>query len=251
MPVVLRTLATLFVLVCVTAAGPAAAQPFAEDIARFEARDRTAPPDAGAVLFVGSSSIRLWRTLDRDLAPLPVINRGFGGATLADVIRYADRIVLPYRPAAVVLYAGENDLARGASPAEVTERVDTLVTEVRATLDVPVVFLSIKTAPARQRLSAAIDETNRRIAELAAATPDLRFLDVAAALTRNDGTLRTDHFAADSLHLSATGYDRWTAVVRPVLADLLTPAPAIPPAAVPAPEQPATGSHSWSDRSAR
>ena len=218
----MRTLTALLVLVCVAASPAAAQQRFAEDIARFEARDREAPPEAGSVLFVGSSSIRLWSTLDRDLAPLPVINRGFGGATLTDVIRYADRIVLPYRPAAVVLYAGENDLARGASPAEVTARVDTLVTEVQTALDVPVVFLSIKTAPARARLRAAIDETNRLIAELAAATPDFRFLDVAAELSGEDGSPRRDRFADDALHLSDAGYRRWTAVVRPFLADLLS-----------------------------
>ena len=206
-----------------TFAQPTTAQPFAEDIARFEARDRAAPPATDAVLFVGSSSIRLWQTLDADLDPLPVINRGFGGATLVDVIRYTDRIVLPYRPAAVVLYAGENDLARGASPAEVVARVEALVTRVRMALDAPVVFLSIKTAPARQQLRPAIDETNRLVADLAAATPGLRFLDVAESLVAEDGSPQFDHYAADALHLSPAGYAEWTAVVRPFLISLVEP----------------------------
>src|SRR5262249_42946681 len=80
-------------------------------IRAFEKADRLCPPKEGAILFTGSSSIRLWHTLERDMAPLPVINRGFGGSHLGHVVHYAQQIILPYRPRAIVLYAGENDLA--------------------------------------------------------------------------------------------------------------------------------------------
>jgi hypothetical protein len=79
-------------------------------ITAFETQDRRQPPKPGQVVFAGSSSIRFWHTLAADMAPIPVLNRGFGGAHLRDVLRYADRIVTPYRPQAVVVYAGENDL---------------------------------------------------------------------------------------------------------------------------------------------
>ena len=85
-------------------------------IRKFEARDRDCPPASGGIVFTGSSSFTLWSTLEQDMAPLPVINRGFGGAFMGDVVRYADRIVLPYEPSAVVLFAGTNDIA-GRHPA--------------------------------------------------------------------------------------------------------------------------------------
>ena len=84
------------------------------DIARFEAQDRANPPRPGSIVFVGSSSIRMWATLDRDFPGLPVLNRGFGGSEAGDVAQFADRIVVPYKPPVVVFYAGDNDLAAGA-----------------------------------------------------------------------------------------------------------------------------------------
>ncbi len=89
---------------------------FAADIARFATADRDLPPPAHPIVFVGSSSIRLWDTLQQDMAPLPVLNRGFGGARLSSVVHFVDRVVVQYRPRAVVLYAGDNDLDASVPP---------------------------------------------------------------------------------------------------------------------------------------
>src|SRR5687768_7351671 len=97
-------------------AGSLAAAPFEKEIAAFEASDRTNPPPTGAVLFIGSSSIRLWTTLAKDLPDYPVINRGFGGSQIADSVLYTEKIVLPYKPAVVVMYAGGNDINGGKTP---------------------------------------------------------------------------------------------------------------------------------------
>src|SRR5687767_185738 len=96
-----------------------AESPFEKEIRAFEAADAKHGPTSGGVLFVGSSSIRLWTTLAKDFPELPVINRGFGGSQIADSIRYAPRIVLPYKPKTIILYAGDNDLADGKSPEQV------------------------------------------------------------------------------------------------------------------------------------
>src|SRR5687767_12337149 len=108
-----------------------AIEPFAQDIARFEAADRLVPPRPGGVLFVGSSSIRLWPALAGDFPGVYTLQRGFGGAELSDVIRYAPRIVLPYRPRLIVLYAGENDLAAGKSAMAVFREYQAFVALVR------------------------------------------------------------------------------------------------------------------------
>jgi hypothetical protein len=115
--------ATALLALAPAAAGAQAADTarFEGEIRAFEARDRAEPPPTGAVLFVGSSSVRLWCTLDRDFPGLPVVNRGFGGSTMAEVVRYAPRVVLPARPRTVVVYAGDNDLAEGRTPADVRD----------------------------------------------------------------------------------------------------------------------------------
>jgi hypothetical protein len=139
-------------------------------IRAFEKADRLRPPPPGAVLFTGSSSIRYWTTLDRDMAPLRVLNRGFGGCHLAHVLHYAERIVLPCRPRAVVLYAGENDLGwpSAKTPATVVEDFRRFVALVQSTLPgVCVYFLSIKLAPFRRRRWEAMKTANRLVEEFA------------------------------------------------------------------------------------
>src|ERR1700694_2729801 len=120
------------------------------DIARFEAQDRANPPRSGSVVFVGSSSIRMWATLARDFPGVPVLNRGFGGSEAGDVAQFADRIVVPYKPPVVVFYAGDHDLSAGKSPAQVLAAFRSFVATIHR--DLPgtrVVFVSIKPSIAR------------------------------------------------------------------------------------------------------
>ena len=117
-------------------------------IEAFETADKKSPPAPGAVLFVGSSSIRFWKTLQADFPQYRVLNRGFGGSHIADCTQYADRIVIPYRPSVIILHAGSNDLAAGKSPEQVFGDYKAFVARVRETLpDTPIAFLAINPTP--------------------------------------------------------------------------------------------------------
>lgn len=194
--------------------------PFAAEIAAFEAEDRKQPPPPGGVLFVGSSSIRLWKTLAQDFPELPIINRGFGGSEIADSIRYADRIVLPYHPKLIVLYAGTNDLNAGKAPASVLKDFQTFVALVhRALPDTRIAFISINPSVARWGQESKALETNRLVERYirrsASPSRKLSYLDSHDRLLSAEGTPRPEILRADGLHLNAQGYKEWTAILRP------------------------------------
>ena len=191
--------------------------PFRDEILRVAEMDRKSPPPACPVLFVGSSSIRLWSTLKEDMAPLPVLNRGFGGSTIAQSTMYFDRIVTPYRPRAIVLYAGENDLDNGQSPDAVAGEFRRFLELKRAKLGkTPVFYISAK--PSKQRFGqfARQSELNAAIRGLAASSTDLTFIDVVTPMLR-DGKPQ-DLYVEDGLHMNAAGYAIWRGLVREVLA---------------------------------
>src|SRR3954462_5475640 len=124
---------------------------FEPEIRAFEASDRASPPPRGGVVFVGSSSIKNWTSVAADFPGLSVLNRGFGGSTMADVVHYADRVVLPYRPRLIVLYAGDNDLAEGRTPDQVVRDYQAFVKRVRSALPATrIVYVSIKPSPSRR-----------------------------------------------------------------------------------------------------
>lgn len=209
--------AALVQAVLVRAASPAK-PPFEDDIEAFEAADRAVPPRPGAVLFVGSSSIRFWTTLDRDFPGLPTLNRGFGGSTIADSARYADRIVIPYRPREIVFYAGDNDVAAGLAPGRILSDFEGFVAKVRAALPgVPIVFISIKPSLARWSLVGRIRRTNALIRAYARTQGELEYLDVFTPMLGPDGRPRKDLFRADGLHMNARGYQLWTRLLGPRL----------------------------------
>ncbi|MBK7948340.1 MAG: hypothetical protein IPK00_06265 [Deltaproteobacteria bacterium] len=193
---------------------------FASEIEVFVEADRTAPPAPGQIVFVGSSSIRFWTTLEQDMAPLRIVRRGFGGAQLSHVVHEAPRIVIPYAPRAVVVYAGDNDIGAGKSAETVVADFEALVVLLRASLpEVDVWFLSIKPSRLRASLWPEMAKANARIRALAEADPRLHYLDVGTVLLGSDGEPSADFFRFDGLHLNAAGYAAWTKVVKPVLLD--------------------------------
>ena len=199
---------------------------FEDEIRAFELADQENPPPDDTVIFVGSSSIRLWDTLDRDMAPLVVRNRGFGGSQLAHLNVFARRILSPHRPQAVVVYAGDNDLdARTGKTAEVVlADFQELVGILREdTPETRVYYLSIK--PSKQRWSRwpEISRANADIRAHCAEDPRLTFVDLSTVLLGEDGEPRDDVFIVDGLHLSPTGYAEWTRVLRPLLLGDLLP----------------------------
>jgi len=188
------------------------------EIAAFAAIDRLDPAPADAVLFVGSSSIRLWHTLAADIPELPTINRGFGGSEIADSVYFAEQLVGPYRPRAIVMYAGGNDLAEGKSPEQVRDAFGVFVTRVRRWAgEVPFAYLSIKPNLSRRRQLSRIRETNALI-RVCAQECGVDYLDIHTPMLGADGEADPRWFDEDGLHLNPEGYALWTDVVRDWLA---------------------------------
>lgn len=216
-------LAALFCAACSSVGGvgaslqPIAGDPFAGEIAAFAEADAMAPPARCQILFVGSSSIRMWDTLAEDMAPRRVINRGFGGSTIADVNRYFDEVVRPYRPRAIVFYAGENEINMGAEPSWVVATFAEFMRLKREALeDTPVYFISLKPSRARVMQLEHQNEVNEAIAAMAERQSDLVFVDVTLAMLR--GGVPEDHiYLDDGLHMNAAGYAIWRRIVRQAL----------------------------------
>jgi lysophospholipase L1-like esterase len=195
----------------------AAADRWESAIQAFEAQDRKSAPAKGGIVFVGSSSIRLW-SVERSFPGMGVLNRGFGGSHLADSVRYVERIVTPYQPRVVVLYAGDNDLAAGKSPEQVAADYRKFVAKVHAALPkARIVYIAVKPSLARWKLIEKVRETNRLIRDSAGQDSRLVFVDVERPMLGPDGKPRPGLFLRDGLHLNAEGYRIWTDLVRPHL----------------------------------
>lgn len=179
------------------------------------------PAKEGEVVFVGSSTITFWSSLPRDMAPLPAVNRGFGGSMIAHTTHYLARL-LPKRPAAVVLSAGSNDLAWGKSVDRVVRDLEALATALHVLHPgVPLYFLSINRAPSRRFYWRRFDEVNRRAQVLAERDPLVRYVDASSAIYDERGIARSGIFGLDRLHMTDAGYAAWTSVIKPrLLADL-------------------------------
>ena len=187
-----------------------------KDIAAFEAADRAQPPAPGAVLFIGSSSIRFWTTLASDFPEVRTINRGFGGSEINDATYFADRIVAPYRPSAIVMYAGDNDIAAGDSPGFVLKEFQDFVRKARTvTPGVPIAFIAIKPSMARKALLPQIREANAKIRDWAATQPDVTYLDIFTPMLGEDGQPQPKWFREDGLHMNRSGYELWIGIVKP------------------------------------
>jgi lysophospholipase L1-like esterase len=203
-----------------TATAPAAdSTPFEPEIRAFEAADHTSPPPLGGVVFVGSSSIKNWTNMATDFPTVPILNRGFGGSTLADVVHYVDRVVLPYHPRLVVLYAGDNDLPLGHTADQVLAEYRAFVARVRsAQPDVRIVFVSIKPSPSRRAYLDVAREANRRIEGDIAGDSLASYVDVFTPMLGPTGQPRPELFLADSLHMTRAGYLLWRRLLMPKVA---------------------------------
>lgn len=190
---------------------------FESEIAAFEWQDakNTAPRDA--VLFVGSSSIRMWPAA-KHFPNDTVINRGFGGAHISDVVHFVDRIVLPYKPRAIVFYAGDNDIAAGKSPERVAADYGNFCDIVQSKLPgTPIIFISIKPSLARWSKWPAMREANRLIEDYSKSNDHLEYVDIAKPMIGAKGEPRKELFIADGLHLSEKGYRVWVDAVGPIV----------------------------------
>jgi len=188
-----------------------------KDIAAFARADEADFPPANSILFIGSSSIRMW-DLKKYFPGISAINRGFGGSYISDSVYYADKIAAPYKPRLIVFYAGDNDIADNKPPARLAADLEDFLAAVRKQLpQVPVIYISIKPSLARWRLWPKIQEANELLKASCRRRPLCRFIDVGAAMLGSDGKPNAELFMPDGLHLNDKGYRLWTDILAPQL----------------------------------
>lgn len=219
-----RAVLVLFLLISANnclAQGTAAAtakNKWEDEIAAFEVIDRKQSYPKNAVLFVGSSTIRLWKTLVKDFPGTSVINRGFGGSQIADSVHFADRIIIPYTPRLVVIYAGGNDIASGKTPQSVFEDYKKLVEKIQTALpQTHIAYIAIMPNPARWHLDNEARKTNELIKSYVAGGKRLAYIDAYTAALTADGKLQPELYVEDKLHLNEKGYKVLQSVVAPYL----------------------------------
>jgi lysophospholipase L1-like esterase len=200
---------------------PRAVDPFAKwekNVAAIEKRLAAAPPKPGAVFFAGSSSVVQW-DLKKSFPDAAYVNVGFGGSVIADSTHFAPRILTPFQPGTVVLYAGDNDIGRGGKPEQVLADFTAFVAVVRkGNPDCRVLFVAIKPSLARWKLFEAQQKANALVKEFCEKEKGLAFVDVVTPMLGADGTPRPELFVKDGLHMTPKGYELWTATVRKALA---------------------------------
>jgi len=188
---------------------------FEPEIRAFLSQDSASFPPPGAYLFTGSSTIRKWEDLASDFKEIRVIRRGFGGSTMKDLNYYARDIVLPYKPAVIVVYEGDNDLSDGQDPGAFIAQCDTFIRTVhRALPDTRIYFLSVKPSFARIGMLPLQDEANIRLKKLARHSPKTRFIDIRQSMYDPGGHLRKELFEPDSLHINRECYSLWTSRIK-------------------------------------
>lgn len=194
--------------------------PFYQDIQKFLAADKKNPPAKGQILFVGSSSFTKWTDVATYFPKHKILNRGFGGSTLLDVIRYENQVIFAYKPSEIVIYCGENDVAAADKPDAyvVYHRFVELYSNIRKRMpSTPVVFISLKPSPSRWALRAKMIAINGWIRELSLTDPKLTFVDVWEAMLDQDRRPIQDIFLDDNLHMNAKGYKIWQKLIEPTL----------------------------------
>jgi lysophospholipase L1-like esterase len=189
-----------------------------KEIAAFEAKDREHPPQPGGIVFVGSSSIRMWSTLEQDFPKHRVVNRGFGGSEVEDSVYFADRIIYPHAPRMIVMYAGGNDINGGKTPERVVDDFRAFVEKARSRFpEVQIAYISIAGNPKRWAQVDKVKDANARIKDYCGKISGLKFIDTFPAMLDADGLPKPEIFRDDKLHMNAAGYEIWTRIVGPEL----------------------------------
>ncbi len=210
----------LLLLLCVVSVAVSAQEkPFWKEISAFVKQDSINKPKDGIILFVGSSSFRLWTDVKKDFNNENILNRAFGGATLLDMIRYKDQNLLNYHPSKIVLYCGENDVASSdkVDGKEVFQRFKTLFDIIRKQYpDVPLIYVSIKPCILRWSMKDRMMDANQRISSFLSHKKKTIFVDIWDAMLEN-GEPKKDIFREDNLHMNTKGYAIWIEKMKGVI----------------------------------
>ena len=207
-------------LILVSVGHFAKAQPFANEIAAFKKQDSLSFPGTGKILFVGSSSFAFWKDVQQYFPEYSIINRGFGGSSLTDLIRYAPEVIFPYKPKQIVIYCGENDFAGDTSlyPSQVAQRFFDLFNLIRSRYKkVPIAYISMKPSPSRRHLMARFNVANVMIKNFLKKKKKTDYIDVYKAMLNENGQPKEEIFLADQLHMNAEGYKIWKKIIEPYL----------------------------------
>ena len=195
-------------------------QPFIKEIKAFKQQDSIAMPPQNAILFAGSSSFRLWKNIEADFPGHTIINRGFGGSSLPDVIRYTEDIIFPYSPKHIVIYCGENDFAADPKlPSDsVVRRFRILFSLIRSRfITTHVSYVSMKPSPSRWKMKDQMIAANDGIKKFLKSQRRTSYVDVWTPMLAENGEPMKDLFLSDSLHMNTKGYAIWQKAIEPVL----------------------------------
>ncbi len=191
---------------------------FSSEIAVFDSLDAADMPPKGCILFIGSSSIRMWKSAEKTFKKYQVINRGFGGSQASDANFFYDRLVKLYSPSKILYYEGDNDLAVGKTPERFMKDFKIFVEKVEKDFPSTVIyFLSIKPSPSRWELADAMQTTNKMVIDYCKEKENLEFVDVFEPMLGKDGRPIPKIFTSDSLHMNPKGYKIWKKAVKPIL----------------------------------
>ena len=194
--------------------------PFWNDIQTFKKQDSAHFPGTNKILFIGSSSFTNWKDVQDYFPAYPIINRGFGGSSLVDQVRYVKEVVFPYRPKQIIIYCGENDLASSdtVSAKTVYKRFVQLFTLIRNQFaNVPILYISMKPSPSRQLLMPKMREGNAMIRQFLKTKKQTGYIDVYKEMIDDEGKPRQELFLQDNLHMNKSGYTIWKAAIEPYL----------------------------------
>ena len=195
------------------------------EVRKFREQNARNPPGPDMIVFTGSSSIRYWKTLNEDLAPLPVLNRGFGGSRILDVIYYSEEFVISYKPKGVVFYAGENDItgllfSLKNSAEQVRDNYQTFCSKIHSVLPgLPIFFISIKPPKRRKKFWPVMQEANTLIEEFCNSSDSLHFINIVEPMLDSNGIAKPELFKWDGIHMNDKGYRIWVSIVKPILSE--------------------------------
>jgi lysophospholipase L1-like esterase len=215
-----RILTLLFVFFCIEAIAQNGKPPFWGDIQNFRKQDSVQAPPSHPILFVGSSSFTRWTDVQNYFPGYTILNRGFGGSTLADVLRFEEDVIFKYDPKQIVIYCGENDIASSDTITATTvfNRFQKLFSEIRAVYPtVPVVYVSLKPSPSRWHLKEKAIAVNTLIENYLKGQKNAQFVSVWNEMLGKNGRPKQELFGEDNLHMNAQGYAIWQKLIQPYL----------------------------------